>query len=165
MRLLSICAAVAIGEGKGEYEFVCHTKSLYLPRACGTTLKVKQAFGKGGRGVLDYAIQVKKANDFDRCIAVLDTDTDWDDRQRKRARLADILVVESTPCLEAWLLQIHEVGGVRSSTGHKEEFERRFGAPAHDAGVYGRHFPRAVLDAARHRVGPLRELLASLNVP
>jgi hypothetical protein len=163
-RSLPLCTALILGEGKAEAVFLTHLKSLYLPRGCGTTLQVKPGFGKGGRGVLEYAIQLKRSSEFDLYLVLLDTDTDWDDVQRKLARKAAIVVIESEPCLECWLLQIHGVAGERNSAGHKAEFARRFGKAAHDPAVYAAHFSRALLDAARQRVVPLRELLCALNV-
>lgn len=53
--------------------------------------------------------------------------------------------------------------GERDSAGHKREFERSFGMPAHDSRVYVRHFARDVLDAARPRVAAVDALLRVLG--
>jgi len=155
---------LAVGEGKSEVLLLNHVKQLYLPRKCGITLKVVDGLGKGGSAVLTRTIRVSAGLDFNRKIALLDTDTDWDATQRERAREGEIEVVESTPCLEAWLLAIHGVNPVLSSQGFKEEFARRFGARADDPKAYERHFARERLDGARATVPPLDQLLNILEV-
>lgn len=155
---------IAVGEGKAEAVFLEHVKALYLPRGCGVSLKVKTALGKGGKGVLDYAERQCAGLDHDVRIVLLDTDVDWNDGQRRRARQLGFTVVESTPCLEAWLLAIHRDERPRRSAQHKRQFESRFGQPAHQTEVYVRHFNRPVLEAERHRVAPLGLLLNALGV-
>jgi hypothetical protein len=128
-------AALAVGEGDSERVFLEHVKRLYLPRGCGLSLKILAGFGKGGKGVLDYALgQFQEGHDVR--IVMLDTDADWNDAQRARARKARVTVIECNPCLEAVLLSIHRRPGERDSAGHKSEFERSFGMPAHDPRVY-----------------------------
>jgi hypothetical protein len=71
-RRLARIAALAVGEGKSEMVLLTHICELYLPRGCGTTLKVQGNIGKGGRGVLTYAIRVSAGLDYDRRIVLLD---------------------------------------------------------------------------------------------
>lgn len=163
-RRLASIAALAVGEGKAEMELLIHIRQLYLPRGCGTTLKVRGNIGKGGRGVLTHTIRVSAGVDYDRRIAVLDTDVDWDDDERQRASAEGITVIESDPCLEAWLLAIHGVNPQLSSKAIKREFLDRFGAPAHDPAVYPRYFGRQRLDEARAVVPTLNRLLIALGV-
>jgi hypothetical protein len=162
-RRLARIAALAVGEGKSEMALLNHIRPLYLPRGCGTTLKVQGNIGKGGRGVLTYAIRISAGIDYDRRIVLLDTDTDWDDRERARASNEGIIVIESDPCLEAWLLAIHGFNPQLSSLGFKREFLERFGAPAHDPGVYTTNFRRDRLDGARATVPTLERLLSALG--
>tara|TARA_B100001105_G_scaffold143007_1_gene114642 strand:- start:2092 stop:2592 length:501 start_codon:yes stop_codon:yes gene_type:complete len=155
---------IAIGEGEAEAVFLDHVKALYVPRGCGTSLRIKTALGKGGKGVLDYAERQCAGLAHDVRILLLDTDVDWHDQQRRRARQLGFLVVESTPCLEAWLLAIHRDERPRSSAQHKRAFEARFHQAAHSPSVYVQHFAKPVLEAQRHRVAPLRLLLDALGV-
>lgn len=155
---------IAIGEGKAEAVFLEHIKTLYLPRGCGTSLKIKPALGKGGKGVLDYAERQCAGLAHDVRIVLLDTDVDWNDDQRRRARKQGFVVVESTPCLEAWLLAIHRDERSRSSAQHKRAFDARFNQAAHQPEVYVKHFGKAVLEAGRHRVAALGLLLEALGV-
>ncbi len=123
---------LAVGEGKAECVLLHQIKALYVGRGLGFTVKVLGGYGKGGKGVIDYAIARTRDIEYDALIALLDTDADWDDAQRTRANVNGIVVVESAPCLEAWLLDIHRLSGERKSAAHKAEFERCFGGPAHD---------------------------------
>jgi hypothetical protein len=163
-RQLARIAALAVGEGRAEVVLLNHIKKLYLPRNCGITLKVIEGFGKGGMAVLTRTIRVSKGIAYDRKIALLDTDTDWNDQQRTRALQEEIIVVESTPCLEAWLLAIHGVHPVPSTNAFKVAFAQRFGGPAHDPAVYAKHFTSERLDGARVTVPTLDLLLDSLGV-
>jgi len=164
IRRLATLALLAVGEGDAELLLLKHLKQLYLPRGCGTTLKVQGGLGKGGKGVLDYALRASAGFAYDRRIVLLDTDTDWNDEQRRRAKSEEIVVVESDPCLEAWLLTIHGFASGSQTSNCKQEFSRRFGGPAHDPTIYERHFPKELLDSRRAVVLPLGELLVSLGV-
>lgn len=163
-RKLAHTAALAVGEGKGELALLNHIKTLYLSRGCGITLKVQGGYGKGGKGVIDYAERISAGADYDRRIVLLDTDTDWNDYQRARAAKAGFDVVESAPCLEAWLLAIHGERRERNSDQHKRAFARRFGREAHDDRVYTDNFPRELLDDARSQVVTLTRLLDLIGV-
>lgn len=156
-------AVLAVGEGHAELAWLRHLKALYLPRGCGTTLKIQGGYGKGGKGVIDYAESVSNGADYAARIVILDTDVDWDDTQRRRARTLLFDVIESEPCIEAWLLSSHGDARPRSSPECKRAFSRRFELPAHDERVYARFFPRETLDAARQRVSQLGRLLDLLR--
>lgn len=158
-----IPAFAIVGEGRAERVFLEHLKSLYAPRGCGVTYKIIEASGKGGRGVLDYTISRTHGLGYDEVYALLDTDTDWDDEQRARARKNKIHVIESEPCIEAWLLAVYNDNAKRTSAKHKAEFERRFGGPSTDRRIFERHFSRQILDEARDRVLPLNKLLTLLG--
>jgi hypothetical protein len=163
-RRVIVSAVLVVGEGKSELVLLRHIKAHFVQRGGGMTVKVLGGYGKGGKGVIDYAVSRSRGADYDRRVALLDTDADWNDVQRARARAEGILVVESVPCLEAWLLSIHRIQGERSSAAHKAEFEQQFGGPAHDPRVMDRHFGRDILEDARGRVGTLHRLLELLGI-
>jgi hypothetical protein len=146
-------------EGYAEEYFLKHVRSLYLARSGDVALTVKNARGKGGRAVLNHALSPRFRGHFDVMAILIDTDQDWGDAERARAKAGEVVVLESTPCLEAWLLAVNGHASRGNSAHCKREFERRFGAEAHEAEVYVRHFNRAVLDAARSRVRVLEQLL------
>jgi RloB-like protein len=161
---IALVAALAVGEGKAEMLFLSHIKALYLPRGCGTTLKITGGLGKGGKGVLDYAISISANADYDKRILLLDTDVDWNHAERARAKREGFDVVESEPCLEAWLLAIHGEQRTLNTDQCKREFEKRFGMKTHDERVYPAHFPKSLLDEKRARVASLNSLLRLLGV-
>lgn len=154
--------ALLVGEGLAEEVFLRHLKSIYVERGA-KTVTVKNAKGKGGKQVLDYTIAQRKVADYDQEAALLDTDTDWDDGQRARARQHRVTIFEAAPCLEAELLKVagHHAPGRTAEC--KQVFEQRFGAAAHDERVYDQYFGRQVLDAARARVPVLQQLIEYLS--
>lgn len=155
---------LVVGEGYAEREFVRHVCRIYVTRGCGLSVTVDRADGKGGRKVLDCAIR------HDRSVmvraAMLDTDKDWDDEQRARARKRNVVVIECTPCLEAVLLAILGLPRECNTAEHKARFERHFGCEAHRLShrALEEHYPRGVLDEARKRVPALDQLLQLLSV-
>lgn len=163
VRKLARIAALAVGEGKAEMELLRHIKVLYLPRGCGVTMRIQGNIGKGGAGVLEYTRRCSRDLQYDRRIAVLDTDTDWGRAERAQAASEGITVIESAPCLEVWLLAVHGIWTPGPSEHAKARFLREFGCPAHDSKIYPRHFRREVLDAARGRVSTLDTLLRALD--
>lgn len=153
-----------VGEGHAEQHFLNHIKALYLTRHAGRTVLVKNAKGKGGKGVLDWALSQRKAADYDQIAVLLDTDTDWDDTHRRRAREAKIIVIECTPCLEALLLQLLGYEAPPETAPCKQRFLRLLGEEAHSADLYPQHFTRQILDLARSRVSELEQLMKLFGV-
>lgn len=79
-------------------------------------------------------------------------------------RKAKVQVVPCRPCLEAMLLALHgEMAQSKSSAQHKQAFATRFGAQAHEASVYARHFFFELLEKARPGSPELEQLLALLK--
>ena len=152
-----------VGEGYAEVALLKHIRGQYLTRSDNVELRIKNARGKGGRRVLQHASTPRVREGFDVVAILVDTDQDWDDGQRAVARTKSVHVLESTPCLEAWLLAVHGHPNTGSSAVHKREFLRQFGSVAHDARVYERHFGKPQLDSARARVRVLSQLLDLLG--
>ncbi len=151
-------------EGYAEESFVKHMRSIYLGRRGNLALSTRNAHGKGGRNVLRYALTPSVRAGFDVVAIFLDSDTNWDDSQRKIAQQKGIHVLESDPCLEALLLTIAGHPSTGDSANRKRLFAAKFGAEAHEASVYALHFEQAVLDAARGRVPVLDRLLKLIGV-
>lgn len=154
---------LVVGEGHAEVVFVKHLRNLYTAGHHGFAVQVHNAHGYGAGNVIEQTIRRGRGLDFDYNVALLDTDVGWTEQVKARAKANKIKVVASSPCLEAWLLQILGNIAERDTQGHKAEFARRFGHNAHDVRVLA-HFPREVLDAARGRVEPLNELLVLMGV-
>ena len=128
-------------------------------RGSGVVVTIKNARGKGAAHVVYFAFRQSRNAAYDMKAALLDTDTDWNDKTRIAARKSKIHVLPCRPCLEAVLLTVHlaPVDG-RKTAQLKQDFSVRFGAAASDASVL-RHFSREVIDAALARVEVLRGLV------
>lgn len=153
-----------VGEGNAEVAFIHHLKSLYIARGSGMALTIKNARGKGALHVVDVAIRQSRNAAFDVKAALLDTDTDWNDKARAAARKAKVQVLPCNPCIEAMLLSLHgDTAQGRSTAQYKQAFAAKFDAPAHEASVYAKHFTVEVLEQARLTSPVLEELLALLK--
>lgn len=155
--------ALLVGEVLAEQVFLDHLKALYLVRGVKSVM-VKNAKGKGGAHVLDYTVRQAQQADFDQVAVLLDTDTQWGEPQRTRARQKKVQVFEASPCLESLLLLIAQPGQpAGDAVALKQQFVQRFGAQAHDPRVYQHHFSQAVLDAAAPRLPVLAAMIGFLR--
>ena len=125
-----------VGEGEAETQFIQHLKRLYVQRGSGVVVTIKNARGKGAAHAVDFAFRQSRNAAYDVKAALLDTDTDWNDKTRASARKAKVHVMPCQPCLEAVLLTAHhaQVEG-RTTAQLKQDFAARFGAAASDASV------------------------------
>lgn len=155
--------ALLVGEGLAEQVFLSHLKVLYVPRGA-KSVTIKNAKGKGGATVLDFAIRQWQQAAYDEVGALLDTDAQWSDAQRALARRKQVQVFESDPCLEALLLRVAGLAvPAGGSAAHKRAFKDQLGAEAHIAKVYERSFDRATLDAACERLPELKAIVDFLQ--
>ncbi|MGC4365831.1 hypothetical protein [Hydrogenophaga sp. R2] len=154
--------ALLVGEGLAEQAFLNHIKSIYVVRGS-KQVSVKTAKGKGGAHVLEHTHRQSLQAAYDQVGALLDTDTDWGDLQRQRARRLGIEIFEATPCLEALLLHTAGLPPPATTPHCKRQFHQRFGCEAHAAELFGQHFSRPLLDSARLRVGTLERLIRFLQ--
>ena len=161
--LLVVC------EGDAEMAFVRFMKRTYA-ETLGRSVQVHNAKGKGGKHVLESGLRRAKHNrDFDKVVLLLDTDQDWNDELRARARKARVgkhlvSVIEASPCLEAWLLQILEVETEGDTRHMKQKFEAHAGVGAHEPEWMERLLSRDVLDKARVRVSQLADLMDHMGI-
>jgi hypothetical protein len=147
-----------VGEGDAEVQFMQHLKGLVVQRGSGVVVTIKNARGKGAAHVVDFAFRQSRNAAYDVKAALLDADTDWNDKTRSAARKAKVHVMPCQPCLEAVMLTIHraQVEG-RTTAQLKQDFAARFGAPASDASVL-RFFSLVMLNETRSRIPILNEL-------
>lgn len=150
---------LVVGEGYAEYHFLRHVRALYTSDHQGAHMAVGNARGKGAGNVVDYATRMSRQAQYDRVGALFDTDVDWTPSVQKKARSAGIKVLPSTPCLEAFLLEVIGQNRDCDTEEHKSRFLNVFGGEAHREGLIVAAFPREILDAARPRVALLRDLL------
>jgi hypothetical protein len=161
---------LVVGEGDADIAFVRFVKRTYAD-ALGRSVQEMNAHGKGGKNVLETALRRANANrDFDKVVLLLDTDTDWDDACRAKARRSRIGnrgrldVIESVPCLEAWLLRVLGID-IEGDTRHmKREFKARTGCDAHESDWMERLLSRDVLDQARAKVPQLGALMNHMGI-
>lgn len=157
-------AVLLVGEGDSEVRFLQHLKGLYVARGSGVAVTIKNARGKGAAHVVDFARRQSINAAYDLVAAMLDTDTDWNDKTRVSARRSSVQVLACEPCLEAVLLAAHgTVFRDQGTSQYKQEFARRFGGSASDATVYARHFDRTLVDEACARVQVLAGVLRLLQ--
>jgi len=155
---------LAVGEGDAEVALLQHLKSIYVHRSCGSTLKILQAYGKGAGNVIRHAIRYGEGQEFDRCIALFDTDKDYTEEVKALAKAERLVEIPSEPCLEALLLCVHGDSKTRTSEQHKLEFLRRFGGRVQDAGVLQAAFTREVLEEARSRISLIHLLINTFGI-
>lgn len=160
MRRQVLRTVLLVGEGDSEVQWLQHLKGLYVLRGCGVAVTIKNARGKGAGHVVDMTIRHALNAAFDVKAAVLDTDTDWDEKTRAKARKGKVQVIAAEPCLESLLLALHHepVQG-RSSAQLKRDFLARFGGEATEANVYAKYFGKEFLDAECGRSPALARLL------
>ncbi len=159
---------LVVGEGDAEVAFVRFVKRMYAD-SLGRAVQEYSAKGKGGKNVLDTALRRASYNRaYDKVVLLLDTDTDWDDACRAKARRSRIAkrgmaVIESTPCLEAWLLKILGVDTQGETRHMKREFKNLTGYEAHQP-EWMQQLSIERLDQARNTVPQLAELMNHMGI-
>ena len=81
-----------VGEGDSEEYFLRHLKALHVRRGSGVMVTIKNARGKGAAHVVDVAMRLSRNADYDVRAVLLDTDTDWNDKTRSKARKGRVQV-------------------------------------------------------------------------
>jgi hypothetical protein len=160
---------LVVVEGDAEIAFVRHVRRTYS-NVLGRSVQEINAHGKGGKHVLETARRRANNREHDKVILLLDTDTDWDETDRAKARKSQfggrrlLDVIESDPCLEAWLLRILGIYTEGDTRHMKREFKRYTGCEAHESDWMERLLDRATLDQARERVTQLAELMNHMGI-
>jgi hypothetical protein len=153
-----------VGEGAAEQNLLGFLKGLYVPRGSGVRVTIKNAHGKGAGHVVNYAIRQCRNAAYDFKLALLDSDTGWNEETRNLALKEEVQVLLCEPCIEALLLRIHghAVGGY-TSPQLKQRFKQQFGREAHDPRVYDDAFGREVLELARCQIQELDRLIKAFS--
>jgi len=148
-----------VGEGYAEEAFLRHIRALYTSKQQGFRMEIGNARGKAAGHVVDHALKLRARAQYDMVAALLDTDADWTAVVRERAIAGEIMVLPSSPCLEALLLAVIGHGREGNTRSQKTRFLQHFGGEAHEENVIARQLTRPVLDKARHHVEALDQLL------
>lgn len=135
-----------VGEGNAEVVMLNYLKAIYAPRGSGVGVTIRNARGKGAENVINCAINAAQTASYDTVCAVFDTDKDWNDTVRAKAKRNRIHVFPLAPCLEAVLCRTlalssegltHQLKGrIKDKTGmeaHHDDFFERLIAPVHEA--------------------------------
>ncbi|MBU6199670.1 MAG: RloB domain-containing protein [Xanthomonadaceae bacterium] len=161
--LLIVC------EGDAEISFVRFVKRTYAD-ALGRAVQEHNAKGKGGKHVLETGLRRARNNRaYDKLVLLLDSDQDWSDELRARARKVrigkhPISVIEANPCLEAWLLQILDAETEGDTRHMKQKFRTHTGVEAHEPEWMERLLNRDALNKARARVSQLADLMNHMGI-
>jgi hypothetical protein len=165
-------AGFAIACSPAEHVSFNRTAVMVYRDSLGRAVQEANARGKGGRHVLDTAIRRADNRDYDKMILLLDTDTDWSEAERARAkririgRRGRLDVIESNPCLlEAWLLRILAVVTEGDTRLFKKLFKERVGCEAHESGWMVNLLGREALDEARKTVQQLADMMNHMGIP
>ena len=154
---------LVVGEGDSEEAFLKHLRDLYCSRGEGVATTVRNAHGKGPENVLDHVTRQARNANFDKLVALLDTDLLWTDKLRKDARKAKIDMIGSIPCFEGLLLSILGKPPGAQCADCKKAIQQLIDIDLTERQSYAKHFPKAVLDAARLKIVELDQLLKAFE--
>ena len=148
-----------VGEGKTDWAFLKHVKSLYISRGCDVSAKVLNARGKGPDRVVDYAIRQRQNAAYDRVVTLFDTDLEISAASRRRAKSKKIQIIGTTPCLEGLLLKILGEYVPDTSAMCKSQLGVTLPARLTAPEDYQEKFPKQFLDERRDVVPEFGRLL------
>ena len=146
-------------EGEAEVVFVNHLRTLYVKRETSPHTTIKNARGKGGAHVLKKGNAYTRQADYDQKVLILDTDVNWGVAQKKKAADENWIVIESTPCFEAFLLDILNIHYPGDSQAQKKRFDKKFHGAAHEVTVIKKIYSQEVLNDAALRMENLAKLI------
>lgn len=152
-----------VGEGDSEEAFLKHLREIYCSGGAGVAVTVRNAHGKGPENVIDHAARQAKIYSYDARAALLDTDILWTDKLKKEARKAKIDMVGSVPCFEGLLLSILGRRPADQCADCKKTIQQLIDVDLTERQSYAKHFPKAVLDAARLKIVELDQLLTAFE--
>lgn len=153
-----------VGEGADEEAFLNHIKSIFVPRGCGKSVKVKNAQGKGATHVVEWTIRQMATADYDMVVIMLDTDKDWTHEARLKADGKGIVILPSTPCFEAVMLRVLGQNPNGNAQVLKKLFAEFVNNKATEAESYQEHFGAEYLLANRLNAPTIDSLLKIIGV-
>lgn len=140
-----------VGEGRHEEAFLKHLKKLYVTRGCGLSVTIKYAQGKGALHVIDWTARQIANADYDVVAALLDTDSDWNEKTKKLAKNKKIQVLKSEPCFEAMMLRLLGKSAIGDAQALKKQFAPLVNNDATQRDHYALYFGPASLHAGRNK--------------
>jgi hypothetical protein len=153
-------------EGSAEENFLKHIRTTFLHRSGGIALTIKNARGKGARNVLDKAIAWCGRGGYDKVAIAYDTDKDLSAQEHRQAQTKRIVLLPSSPCFEATLLQLLQQQPPATTKECKAVFQRIIGWPAHDPRVILHEaFSKTNIEQLREKIEMISRLLTFLDQP
>lgn len=150
------------GEGESENIVLKYLRSQYAQNR--TSITISDAGGGDPNHILKKATGVRSSYSYNYSFILLDTDKQWTETLKKRARELKFELIGSSPCLEGLLLSILEPSGNFDdwpSPDCKGRFKDKYLRP--DRMITERHcgllFPIALLNQARTRIESLRRVI------
>lgn len=145
-------------EGDTELALVNYLKGL-CGRNCGTRVTPENAHGGSGDIVLKLAIKLGK--DFDVRACLYDTDRAPTVKKHiRKAKQLHIQEIQSTPCIEALLLEILEEKAPASTDDCKRAMQRIVGDDnLTEVATFKKYFPQELIERRSFDVPQLAALL------
>ncbi len=148
--------AQIVVEGDTEVAFCRHLKSLYAHH-CGVQVQIHNARGGSPQDLIKAALS---RPGFDRTCVFFDTDVALPETWVAKSRRAGHISITPSPCVEAFLLALLRRPCPAETAACKRAFDAILSPPdKYDSRAYARHFPKELLDSARH---PLLDTLLSV---
>ena len=145
-------------EGDTELAFVDYLKGL-CGRNCGTRVTSENAHG--GSGDVALKLTIKLCKPYDACACLYDTDrAPRLKKSIRKAKQLGIIEIQSTPCIEALLLEILGERIPATTDECKRTMQRILGNDSlTEVSTFEKHFPQDLIERQRTSVSQLDSLL------
>ncbi|MEM7790240.1 MAG: hypothetical protein AAF546_02460 [Verrucomicrobiota bacterium] len=149
-------------EGDTELAFVNYLKRL-CGRNCGTRITLENAHGGCGDVVLKLAI--KLSSPYAACACLYDNDRSPKLKKLiRKAKQLGIIEIPSTPCIEAFLLEILGEKTPANSDECKRTILRIVGSDSlTEVATFEKYFPKDLIDRQRANIDQLDTLLNTIK--
>lgn len=151
---------LAFGEGEDERIFLRHLSSSYC-RKDKVTVASSSAGGGDPLYIVERAIRYAGSEKRNFQFILLDTDKVWTEEMIQLAEKAEMELLGSEPCLEAFFLDILRIdAGTASGAGRfKDIFEQQSPVGNFNEEKCRSLFTKAVLNEARKRISLLNHII------
>jgi hypothetical protein len=156
---------LAYGEGEDEKIFLRHLVMLYCRRNK-VTVSTASAGGGDPMYILNRAIRYRRGVKRDFQFILLDTDKEWSDEMRTRAKEEEIELIGNTPCLEAFFLDILGSSEPYTTWGSgrcKEFFEKLCDSGNFNEEECVKLFPKTLLNEVRGKNSKLDGIIKMIE--
>jgi hypothetical protein len=152
-----------VGEGADEKAFLDYLKGELIGRGAGLSITIKNAKGKGAKGVIDWTIRQAGNAQYDKVAALFDTDQDWSTAEEAKAKRHKIILLKSEPCFEAMMLRLLGITPHSNPKHLKSQFSPFVKDDATLKENYALNFNMQMLIGKRHLEPTIDQLLSLFN--